>query len=129
MCKHEVDENKPYCLYCGKRMMSDDEFRYKKYVEVDGYRKGISINKFSSGVKKMERNGKFWAEARRDEEYNVIVDVFHEFVYDEKKEYTPIYSEITNINISECGWNISECGWSGVPTGIEKEVLRNFLSD
>jgi len=70
----------------------------------------------------MERNGKFWAEARRDEEYNVIVDVFHEFVYDEKKEYPPIYSEITNINISECGW-------SGVPTGIEGEVLRNFLSD
>jgi hypothetical protein len=70
----------------------------------------------------LTRDGKFWTNVRIDEEYNVIVDVFHEFVYDEKKEYTPIYSEITNTNISECGW-------SGVPTGIEEDVLRSFLSE
>ena len=70
----------------------------------------------------METMGKFWAESRRDEEFNVIVDVFHEFVFDGQKNNTPIYSEMTNINISECGW-------SGVPTGIEREVLRSFLSD
>jgi hypothetical protein len=70
----------------------------------------------------MARIGKFFSIVRRDDEYNVIVDVFHEWVFNEKGEHTPIYSEMLNVNISDCGWD-------GVPAGIEEEVLRDFLSD
>jgi hypothetical protein len=70
----------------------------------------------------MVRNGKFWTAIRRDEEYNVIVDIYHDWVFNEDKEYPPIYSEMLNVNIEFCGW-------SGVPTGIEEDVLRSFLSE